>query len=164
MKGFSARCWKEVRKSVKSAAIESVGNQYGITYLCEYFGVSRSGYYAWKKRQERPDRDGILGKLVRECQESTNYTYGYRRVRLWLLYEAGLVISHKAVLRLMRKYSFLAQIRRPRQFQIYENKLERNFRADRPNQKWVTDISYIHTKQGVLYLSIIKDRQLHRGL
>ena len=64
----------------------------------------------------------------------------------------------------MHKYSLLAQIRRPRplyqrqqQFQIYENKLERNFRADRPNQKWVTDISYIHTKQGVLYLSIIKD-------
>ncbi len=153
-----------MRKSVKYAAIESTREKYGVSYLCAYFGVSRSGYYAWRKRKDQPNRDEILGKLIQECQEHTNYTYGYRRVRLWLLYETGLVISHKAVLRLMRKYNLLAQIRRPRplyqrrqQFQIYENKLNRNFHADRPNQKWVTDISYIHTREGVLYLCVIKD-------
>lgn len=149
---------------MKYAAIESTREKYGVSYLCAYFGVSRSGYYAWRKRKDQPNRDEILGKLIQECQEHTNYTYGYRRVRLWLLYETGLVISHKAVLRLMRKYNLLAQIRRPRplyqrrqQFQIYENKLNRNFHADRPNQKWVTDISYIHTREGVLYLCVIKD-------
>jgi transposase InsO family protein len=64
----------------------------------------------------------------------------------------------------MRKYGLLAVIRRPRplyqrqqQFAVYENKLDRDFHATAPNQKWVTDISYIHTKQGVLYLSMIKD-------
>jgi len=153
-----------VRKTIKYAAIESVRGKYGVSYLCEYFEVSRSGYYAWRKRKDRPDVDEIMGQLIRQCQETTRYTYGYRRVKLWLLRETGLVISYKAVLRLMRKYNLLAQIRRPRplyqrqqQFQIYENRLNRNFHATRPNQKWVTDISYIHTKEGVLYLSAIKD-------
>ena len=85
MKGFSARCWKEVRKSVKYAAIESTREKYGVSYLCAYFGVSRSGYYAWRKRKDQPNRDEILGKLIQECQEHTNYTYGYRRGRALLL-------------------------------------------------------------------------------
>jgi len=91
-------------------------------------------------------------------------TYGYRRVRLWIMREDGLLINHKAVLRLMRKYGLLAQIRRLRPFYQrrqqmlrYENRLNRDFTADNPNQKWITDISYIHTKVSVLYLSCIKD-------
>jgi len=81
-----------------------------------------------------------------------------------LLRETGLVINRKAVLRLMRKYNLLARIRRPRplyqrqqQMMRYENRLSLNFHADKPNQKWVTDVSYLHTKQGILYLSMIKD-------
>ena len=64
----------------------------------------------------------------------------------------------------MKKYDLLSDIRRRRrwvnmgqQLHRYENLLNRQFQADRPNHKWVTDISYIHTKQGVLYLSIIRD-------
>lgn len=153
-----------MRKQVRYAAIESIRETYEVTYLCEYFKVSRSGYYAWRSRKDRPDPDAVLGELIHKCQEETDYTYGYRRVTLWLLYNTGLVISPKAVLRLMRKYGLLAAIRRPRplyqrqqQFHVCENKLNRNFHAVRPNQKWVTDISYIHTREGVLYLSAIKD-------
>ena len=64
----------------------------------------------------------------------------------------------------MKKYSILAEIRRPRkwvqmgqQMHKYENLLNRDFHADAPNQKWVTDISYIHTDEGVIYLSMIRD-------
>ena len=64
----------------------------------------------------------------------------------------------------MKKYDLLAQIRRRRKWQQmgqqlhkYNNLLNRQFRTDHPNKKWVTDISYIHTKQGVLYLSMIRD-------
>lgn len=64
----------------------------------------------------------------------------------------------------MRKYDLLAEIRRRRKFRQmseqlhrYENLLNRQFQSDKPNQKWVTDISYIHTDQGVLYLSVISD-------
>lgn len=105
-----------------------------------------------------------MGELIAQCQRQTKNTYGYRRVKLWLKRKHGLTINSKTVLRLMRKYGLLAQIRRPRplyqrqQRMIrYENYLNRDFAADKPNRKWVTDISYIHTKSGVLYLSCIKD-------
>ena len=86
------------------------------------------------------------------------------RVKMWLLRKTGLVINHKAVLRIMRKYNLLA-IRKRKRFRHYDcntythynNELMRNFKATRPNEKWVTDISYIQTKQGFLYLSMIKD-------
>jgi len=153
-----------VRPAVKYAAIHAKKEKFEVSFMCHYFEVSRSGYYAWAKKLKHPDRDEVLGSLIRECQEKTRQTYGYRRVRIWLLRETGLVINKKAVLRLMRKYNLLAQIRRVRplyqrqqQMMVYEDKFSRNFRAIKPNQKWVTDISYLHTKQGVLYLSMIKD-------
>jgi len=153
-----------VRPKVKYAAIFSNKEKYSISLMCRYFEVSRSGYYEWLKQKEEPDKDEILGNLIRKCQMVTKQTYGYRRVKLWFLRETGLVINGKAVLRLMRKYNLLATIRRPRplyqrqhKMKVYENKLNRDFHADMPNQKWTTDISYIHTKEGVLYLSAIKD-------
>jgi len=149
---------------VKYAAIYASKEKYSISLMCQFFEVSRSGYYDWEKRKDRPDKDEPLGNLIRRCQVLTKQTYGYRRVKLWLLRETGLVINSKAALRLMRKYNLLAQIRRPRplymrqqKMRTFENKLNRDFRADAPNQKWTTDISYIHTKEGVLYLSAIKD-------
>ena len=149
---------------MKYAAIFANKEKYRISLMCQYFDVSRSGYYDWMKRKNNPDKDEILGNLIRKCQAGTRQTYGYRRVKLWLLRETGLVINSKAVLRLMRKYSLLAEIRRPRplymrqqRIKAYENKLDRDFRAGAPNQKWVTDISYVHTNEGVLYLSAIKD-------
>ena len=88
----------------------------------------------------------------------TKYTYGYRRVELWLSKYKNLHINKKRMLRGMRKYGLLAQIRRPSpyqkgipRFKAYENHLRQNFIAERPNDKWVSDISYIHTKQGTLY-------------
>ena len=149
---------------MKYTAIYAKREKFEISFMCNYFGVSRSGYYAWVKRQKQPDRDEFLGNLIRECQKRTKQTYGYRRVKLWLLRETGLLVNKKAVLRLMRKYNLLAEIRRPRplyqrqqQMLVYENRLARNFQANKPNQKWVTDISYLPTKQGFLYFSMIKD-------
>ena len=132
--------------------------------LCKLLEVSRSGYYKWLKRKDKPDRDKIVADLIAECHEKAHRTYGYRRVKIWLLRETGLVINHKAVLRIMRKYNLLA-IRKRKRFRHYDcntythyaNELMRDFTATRPNEKWVTDISYIQTKQGFLYLSMIKD-------
>ena len=132
--------------------------------MCEFFKVSRSGYYDWAKKINNPDKDECIAKLIQECQEQTKQTYGYRRVKLWLMRETGLVINHKAVLRLMNKYGLLSEIRKPRPLYLrqqkikkYLNLLNQDFSADKPNQKWVTDISYIKTNQGTLYLSMIKD-------
>ena len=84
-------------------------------------------------------------------------------MHLWLESQ-GIHHDPKTVLRIMKKYGILAEIRRKRKWQNlgqqihrYENLLNRQFFADKPNSKWVTDISYIQTKEGVLYLSVIRD-------
>jgi transposase InsO family protein len=100
---------------------------------------------------------------VPSCQQASRGTYGYRRVQIWLQ-RKGVQVNHKAVLRIMNKYGLLSQIRRRRKYRQmgeqlhrYPNILHRNFSSNRPNEKWVTDISYIPTLQGTLYLSDIRD-------
>ena len=131
--------------------------------MCQFFDVSRSGYYDFVKRVDKPEKDGELADKIRMCQHSVDNTYGYRRVWLWLKHKQ-IHRNPKTVLRIMKKYGLLSEIRRRRkwvnlgqQMHRYDNLLKRQFRADRPNTKWVTDISYIHTKEGVLYLSMIRD-------
>ena len=82
----------------------------------------------------------------------------------WLKNSKRIYHNPKTILRVMKKYGLLAEIRRHRKWQQmgqqvhkYQNLLNRDFHAEAPNRKWVTDISYIHTKQGVLYLSMIRD-------
>lgn len=130
--------------------------------MCKFFGVSRSGYYAFLKRLDIPDRDLPLAEKIRECQEESHNTYGYRRVHIWLE-KQGIYCNPKTVLRVMQKYNLLSVVRRKKfkyvseHLHKYPNLLNREFNADRPNQKWVTDISYIPTAQGNCYLSIIRD-------
>ena len=137
-------------------------DKYPIGKMCRFFEVSRSGYYAYVKRMDIPAWDLPLAEKIRECQERNHSTYGYRRVHIWLERQ-GIHRNPKTVLRVMQKYNLLSVVRRKKFrnygecLHKYPNLLDRNFNADRPNQKWVTDISYIHTKQGVLYLSIIRD-------
>lgn len=131
--------------------------------MCKFFGVSRSGYYSFVKGLGQPESDAGLGQLLQEQQSHVHRTYGYRRMWLWLESQ-GIHHNPKTVLRVMKKYNLLADIRRRRkwiqmgqQVHKYENLLNRDFHADKPNTKWVTDISYIHTSQGILYLSTIRD-------
>ena len=125
--------------------------------------MSRSGYYGFVRRIGRPDKDAALAEEIRRQQRISFGTYGYRRMCI-VLESNGIHHNPKTVLRVMKKYDLLSEIRRRRrwvnmgqQLHRYENLLNRQFHADKPNSKWVTDISYIHTKQGVLYLSMIRD-------
>lgn len=137
-------------------------NKYSINEMCKFFEVSRSGYYAFLKRLEIADRDLELADKIRECQKRNRNTYGYRRVHIWLERE-GIHKNPKTILRIMQKYNLLSVIRRKKfkyvseHLHKYPNLLNREFVADRPNQKWVTDISYIPTAQGNCYLSVIRD-------
>ena len=149
---------------MKYLAIYRHREKYSISTMCAFFEVSRSGYYDYVKRMDKPKRDETWAKAIAECQKSCRKTYGYRRVQVWLCKVRGIHLNHKTVLRVMNKYGLLSEIRRRKKYRqmgqqthIYENKLNRDFRADKPNQKWVTDISCIHTAQGVLYLSAIRD-------
>jgi putative transposase len=106
-------------------------------------------------------------QLVREAYERSRKTYGYRRIGIWIEREHGIKINHKVVLRLMRKLHIrsIARKRNPyRQIQnrhgavhTYPNQMEQDFTAKRPNEKWGTDITFVRTQQGFVYLAIIKD-------
>ena len=152
-----------MRPKVKYAVIYRHRNEYPATVMCRFFSVSRSGYYDFVKRLGKPAPDIELAKKIEVCQNKTDKTYGYRRVWKWLQ-DRNIRRNPKTVLRIMKKYGLLSEVRRRRkwmnlgqQVHKYQNLLKRPFRADSPNAKWVTDISYIHTKEGVLYLSMIRD-------
>ena len=151
-----------MRTSVKFRVIYKHRDKYSISEMCRFFKVSRSGYYDFVARMDIPDRDLPLAEKIEECQKECGKTYGYRRVHLWLE-RNGMYLNPKTVLRVMNKFNLLSVVRRRKyrnygnRIHRYPNLLNREFHADRPNQKWVTDISYIHTGQGVLYLSVIRD-------
>jgi transposase InsO family protein len=136
--------------------------KYSISGMCRFFEVSRSGYYDYVKRMGKPDRDLFLAEQIKVCQQESRQTYGYRRVQIWFDRQ-GIHRNPKTILRVMQKYNLLSVVRRKKYqhygecLHRYPNLLNRNFHADRPNQKWVTDISYIKTEQGFLYLSVIRD-------
>ncbi len=153
-----------MKAAIKYEVIYCRSEKYPVSIMCKFFKVSRSGYYDYVRRRGLLPRNTELAGLISECQKSCGKTYGYRRVQIWLERKKSLHFNPKTILRIMNKYGLLSEIRRRKKYKQmgqqlhkYENILNRDFVADRPNAKWVTDISYIHTTQGVLYLSMIRD-------
>ena len=151
-----------MKASVKYFVIYRHKEQYSISEMCRFFNVSRSGYYGYVSRIDIPAKDMYLAEKIRECQDKCGKTYGYRRVHMWLE-RNGIYHNPKTILRVMQKYNLLSVVRRKKYrnygeyLHRYPNLLNRDFKTERPNQKWVTDISYIKTGQGTLYLSVIRD-------
>ena len=152
-----------MKAKFKYEVIYAHREEYPVAVMCEFFGVSKSGYYDYVKRIGRAEKDAELAEKIKFHQKRCFQTYGYRRMHIWLE-QQDIHRNPKTVLRIMKKYGLLSEIRRRRKWQNlgqqihrYENLLNRQFHADRPNAKWVTDISYIHTKEGILYLSMIRD-------
>lgn len=157
-----------MKASLKYRIIALFTDKYPLKDLCQVLGVSYSGYYKWKRRRDLPDKDETLLELISVIYGASKGSAGYRQITCQLKIKHGLRINPKKVLRIMRKLGIQSVARRRRPYtkfsdvvHRYGNLLDREFYADRPNKKWVTDITYIHTRQGVLYLSAIKD--LHDG-
>ena len=116
---------------------------------------------------DRPDPDQERMNLVLEAYEKSRKTYGYRRIQIWIEREHGVKINQKAVLRLMRKLNIRSVARKRNPYRLiqnqygsiptYPNRLRQDFSAEGPNEKWGTDITYIPTQQGFVYLAVIKD-------
>ena len=139
-------------------------NRYPVSVMCQFLGISRIGNYDYVNRLDQPMHDAALAAIIGEQQKKCDKTYGYRRMWKWLRNVKKIYKNPKTILRIMKKYELLSEIRRRRKWQQmgqqlhkYQNLLNRNFHAEAPNHKWVTDISYIQTKQGVLYLSMVRD-------
>ena len=159
---FSVRSWKEVK--LKYRVIGRFRGKYSIEAMCEVFEVSRSGYYAWRNRQQKEAKDQWLVGLAVACQRQGKQTYGIRRVRRWIQRQTGKLVNVKAILRVMRKLDLLSVVRRRRPYTRYQqavhkypNLLDRNFDQAKPNQSWVTDITYIPIPGSMLYMCAVLD-------
>ena len=146
---------------------ENLG-KYSVREMTGLFGVSRGAYYKWLKagcpnRDKNPDIELI--KLIREIVLRHCRRYGILRVRKELWIKHGISISRKKVARLMRENGLNA--RRGRKYvpttdsrhslPVCENILNREFAAEKSGQKWVSDITYLRTSSGWVYLTAVLD-------
>ena len=149
---------------LKYRVIERFRGKYSIEAMCKVFGVSRSGYYDWRNRQDKPNKDQWLIDLITQAQITSKQTYGHRRIQRWLLRKHKKHVNLKVILRVMRRYDLLSKIRRVRPYMQYQkalhkypNLLDRQFEQALPNRFWVTDITYIPTAKGMVYMCAVMD-------
>jgi putative transposase len=152
---------------MKYTFIKAHEGQYWVTRMCHALSVGRSGYYAWRGRTpstRAQDNLALLGLIEAEYQKSRK-TYGSPRLQV-VLQRKGIRCGHNRVARLMRLNGIVALKRRKyhpvttqRQPGVVPapNRLNQDFSATAPNQKWVSDFTYIETGEGWLYLAVVLD-------
>ena len=146
--------------------IEQYRKQHSITLMCKVMQVSRSGYYAWRKRPAsgREMANQELRTEIEGIFKAKRQVYGSPRIHRELR-ALGKRCSRKRVARLMRRLGLRARCRRKYKVttqrnaahEVAPNLLQQNFQATHPNAKWVADISYIRTQAGWLYLAVVLD-------
>jgi len=154
---------------VKYACIKAYRDAFDITLMCRMLQVSRSGFYAWIKRplSERAREDQRLRLHVRASHRRSRGRYGSPRIHQDLKVQ-GEQTSEKRVARLMREEGLRGKQRRNHRMTtdsrhahpIAENILNRQFeptQVEGPDQVWVSDITYVPTREGWLYLAIVLD-------
>jgi transposase InsO family protein len=134
--------------------------------MCKALKVSRSSYYSWLTRNpgKRSIENRDLSDRIKMIYDLSKRTYGSPRVTIKLL-EEGFHVSRPRVARLMKKQNLKSIIRKKwvittdsrHNYPVVENKLNRDFSVTRPGQVWVSDITYIKTLQGWLYLTVVID-------
>ena len=151
---------------MKYRFVEVRQQEYPVRRMCALLGISRSGYYAWKKRKpsQRAKRNEELVEEIRKIHKKSRAIYGSPRVHAEMK-KQGYGVNQKTVARLMRQEG-LVGVRKNRKvrttdsnhrFPVAPNLLNRDFTAEQPNQKWAADITYIPTEEGWLYLAGVLD-------
>lgn len=150
---------------MKYAFIRDHQKLFSVLAMCRVLKLNRSGFYAWLKQplSIRAIEDNRLLKRIKEFYVASGGTYGSP----WIhrdLHEAGESCSVHRVARIMRENNLKAQIGYKRKYikggkpsRIADNVLERNFAPDSPNVAWVSDITYVRTYEGFLYLAMVID-------
>jgi len=140
---------------------------YPVRAMCRVLKVSASGYYAWVDRPPsgRAIDDAVTVERIRAVHAEADSTYGMPRVRAELI-DQGVRISRKRVARLMRRHGirgvsrrrgFVVTTRRDESHRRAPDLVNRRFVADRPNQLWVADITYVPTWAGFIFLAVVLD-------
>jgi len=147
--------------------IELHRSEFRVSKMCQVLSVTRSAYYAWRKRPKnnREQKNERLLIQIRQIHnERRKNTYGSPRMTIELR-KKGILCNKKCVARLMRQNGIVAQIKRrfkitthsKHNLPVAKNLLNQTFKADHPDQIWASDITYIRTREGWLYLTCILD-------
>ncbi|MET3296619.1 UNVERIFIED_ORG: putative transposase [Bacillus proteolyticus] len=143
------------------AFAEEMKNHYPIGLICDCMGIPRATYYRWRKKSW--GLSSLEEKVIQLC---TNYQFriGHRTVAGLLRTKLAVNVNRKTVQRIMQKHNFQCRVKPKWKVKILgesqkvvPNRLEQDFQADRPNQKWVTDITYLPFGESMMYLSTIMD-------
>ncbi|WP_341283207.1 IS3 family transposase [Paenibacillus sp. FSL H8-0457] len=151
---------KEVKPEVVVAWIESIREEVTVTQACAWLGIARATYYRWKATVEAKGPEPTVEK-IRELCIHHKFRYGYRKITALLRTEQS--INHKRVQRIMQREGLQCRVRVKKRkptgqpAYIAEHLLKRQFEADAPMQKLVTDITYLPFGGKTLYLSSILD-------
>ena len=148
----------------KAVIIDALKNKYSLPNLCRKLCISRSSYYYQEKAIHAEDKYHDIRTKICELFRNNYDAFGYRKIYA-LLKREGTTLSEKVVRRIMREEGLVAKVHRRRKYNSYkgeispavENLINRDFHADKPNQKWLTDITEFSIEAGKVYLSPIID-------
>lgn len=158
------RNYEEGGVQIKYQLVNELRDRYSVQALCKELGISRSGFYAYLKRKNN-NKDETAKQLILSLYKKYDGIYGYRQIQMHLYQDHQVLMNHKKVLRLMQEMGIRSRIRRKRRhmagstvsYRVAENRLQRYFHANQPNQKWVTDVTQYRVGDKWLYLSAVKD-------
>jgi len=148
----------------KASLIDALRTKYPLNELLRMTSISKSSYFYQKEAQTQPDKYAVLRIEVKKIFAENQSRYGYRRVHA-VIKSNGTSISEKVVRRIMEEEQLVVPCKKKRKYSSYkgeispavENVVARNFYADAPNIKWVTDLTEFHIPAGKVYLSPIID-------
>lgn len=144
--------------------IGALKSKYSLPSLCIKRNLAKSSYYDQEKSIGAKDKYNGLQKKIVELFHDNRDVFGYRRIHV-LLRRSGIIVSEKVVRRIMKQKSLIVRQRCKQKYNSYKgeitpavaNIIDRDFHTDRPNQKWLTDITEFSIKTGKVYLSPIID-------
>lgn len=133
---------------------------------CTIAKASRSGYYKWLESSDEQEKDHDDYLLIKTIFDKGKSKYGFRTIQMRLLHK-GVLMNHKKIIRIMKKYNLITKIRRKNPYKqimkktlehrTFENKLNREFEQSTPFKVFCTDITYIPFNHRFAYLSVVKD-------
>jgi putative transposase len=148
----------------KATVIDTLRGKYPLKELLSVFHMAKSSYCYQETMLKAPDKYENEREMIRKSFTESNQTYGYRRIYLDLK-DDKITLSKKVIRRLMKEESLAVRSIKKKRYNSYmgeispavENIIKRDFHADKPNKKWLTDITEFHIPSGKIYLSPIID-------
>ena len=155
---------RKLTNKEKVSLIDALRERYPLNELLKMMGIPKSSYFYQKKAQTRPDKYAALRTNVKKIFTENQSRYGYRRVYA-IIRNNGTIISEKVIRRIMKEEQLIVPFKRKRRYSSYkgeispavENLVDRDFHANTPNTKWLTDLTEFHIPAGKVYLSPIID-------